>query len=151
MKTNAQLKLEANHPIQVNADSIYKPIERQERKFNKLKIPKSIEANLPFTSKPKNSTARKTPGKSYVTKRAVVMEKDEKVRHAFMQALGTLRNDKVKKRKESNLVRKEKKMKEVAKNDDNFKDVRQALAKKRHRSDGKEVAARERKKSRGRD
>ena len=33
--------------------SEYRPIERQERKFNALRIPKSIEANLPYKSKPK--------------------------------------------------------------------------------------------------
>jgi hypothetical protein len=34
-------------------DSVYRPIERKERRFNALKIPKAIEANLPFKSKPK--------------------------------------------------------------------------------------------------
>ena len=77
IKTKAQLQIETSTPIEVNPDSIYKPIERTERKFKKLFVPKRLEAALPYANKPKNeATKRKT--KSYATKRAVVMEKDEK-------------------------------------------------------------------------
>jgi ribosome biogenesis protein BMS1 len=40
-------------PHVCSRDSSYRPVERKERRFNKLKIPKSIEANLPYKSKPK--------------------------------------------------------------------------------------------------
>lgn len=69
MKNKAQLQIETDTPIEVNPDSIYKPIERPERKFNKLYVPKRLEAALPYASKPKNDTKRKK--KSYVSKRAV--------------------------------------------------------------------------------
>ena len=69
MKPKAQLHVETETPIEVNPDSIYKPIERKERTFNKLRVPKSVEANLPFSSKHKDETKRKK--KSYVSKRAV--------------------------------------------------------------------------------
>ena len=69
MKPKAQLHVETETPIEVNPDSIYKPIERKERKFNKLHVPKSIESALPFASKPKDEKKRKS--KSYVFKRAV--------------------------------------------------------------------------------
>jgi ribosome biogenesis protein BMS1 len=69
MKPKAQLHVETETPIEVNPDSIYKPIERKERKFNKLHVPKSIESALPFASKPKDEKKRKS--KSYASKRAV--------------------------------------------------------------------------------
>ena len=69
MKPKAQLHVETETPIEVNPDSIYKPIERKERKFNKLFVPKSIESALPFASKPKDEKKRKS--KSYASKRAV--------------------------------------------------------------------------------
>ena len=116
MKTKAQMQIETQTPIEVKPDSIYKPIVRHERKFNTLKIPKAIEEALPYSSKPKNETRRKE--KSYVSKRAVVMEKDEKKKYTFMQALNTIKNDKVKKRKEKNTERMAAKAKERAKVDE---------------------------------
>ena len=69
MKPKAQLHVETETPIEVNPDSIYKPIERKERTFNKLRVPKSVEASLPFSSKHKDEKKRRK--KSYVAKRAV--------------------------------------------------------------------------------
>ena len=69
MKPKAQLHVETETPIEVNPDSIYKPIERKERTFNKLRIPKSVEASLPYSSKHKDEKKRRK--KSYVSKRAV--------------------------------------------------------------------------------
>ena len=69
MKPKAQLHVETETPIEVNPDSIYKPIERKPRTFNKLRVPKAVEASLPYSSKHKDETKRKK--KSYVSKRAV--------------------------------------------------------------------------------
>jgi ribosome biogenesis protein BMS1 len=46
------------------------------RRFNPLFVPKRLQKDLPFKSKPKLQTKRKKP--SLETKRAVVMEPDEK-------------------------------------------------------------------------
>tara|TARA_R110002050_G_scaffold81309_7_gene173841 strand:+ start:2600 stop:2893 length:294 start_codon:yes stop_codon:yes gene_type:complete len=54
-----------------NPDSFYKPIEREVRKFNPLQIPKGLQKELPFASKPKLLNTRKK--KTIDTKRAVVM------------------------------------------------------------------------------
>ena len=69
MKPKAQLHIETETPIEVNPDSIYKPIERKERTFNKLRVPKGVESALPFSSKHKDEKKRKK--KSYASKRAV--------------------------------------------------------------------------------
>ena len=76
-------------------------------------------------------------------------EKDEKKKYTFMQALNTIKNDKVKKRKEKNTERMAAKAKERAKVDEFFKESMAAKNKKRHRNEGKESKAREQKKSRG--
>jgi ribosome biogenesis protein BMS1 len=147
MKPKAQLHVETETPIEVNPDSIYKPIERKERKFNKLFVPKSIESALPFKSKHKDSTKRKK--ESYATKRAVVMDAAEKKKYTFVQAVNTIRNEKKAKRKEKNAERRIAKSKEQAKKDEKLDAARKARKRQQHRADGKLAAARERKRLRG--
>ncbi|MBA0629447.1 hypothetical protein Godav_024003 [Gossypium davidsonii] len=107
MKTVAELRREHNLSIPVNKDSFYKPIERKARKFNPLVIPKALQADLPFESKPKNIPHRKRP--LLEDRRAVVMEPHERKVHALVQHLQLIRNDKMKKRK----LKEEQKRKEV--------------------------------------
>ncbi|KAH9727366.1 ribosome biogenesis protein bms1 [Citrus sinensis] len=107
MKTVAELRREHNFSIPVNKDSLYKPIERRPRKFNPLVIPKSLQAALPFESKPKDIPNRKRP--LLENRRAVVMEPHERKVHALVQHLQLIRNEKMKKRK----LKDEKKKKEI--------------------------------------
>ncbi|XP_056161423.1 ribosome biogenesis protein bms1 isoform X2 [Syzygium oleosum] len=97
MKTVAELRRENNLPVPVNKDSLYKPIERKARKFNPLVIPKSLQAALPFASKPKDIPSRGRP--HLENRRAVVMEPHEKKVHALVQHLQLIRHEKMKKRK----------------------------------------------------
>lgn len=147
MKPKAQLHVETETPIEVNPDSIYKPIERKERTFNKLRVPKAVEAALPYSSKHKDETKKKK--KSYVSKRAVVMEAAEKKKYTFVQAVNTIRNEKRTKRKEKNAERRLEKSKEVAKQDEKLEASRKARKRQHHRTEGKIDAARERKRLRG--
>ncbi|KAJ6690912.1 hypothetical protein OIU74_015567 [Salix koriyanagi] len=96
MKTMAELRREHNLPIPVNKDSLYKPIERTLKKFNPLVIPKSLQATLPFESKPKDILKGRP---TLERRRAVVMEPDERKVHALVQQLRLITNDKMKKRK----------------------------------------------------
>ncbi|KAJ0969389.1 hypothetical protein J5N97_022266 [Dioscorea zingiberensis] len=97
MKTVAELRKENNLPIPYNKDSVYKPVERKPRKFNPLVIPRKLQAELPFASKPKDMPARKRP--LLENRRAVVMEPHERKVHALVQHLQLIKNEKVKKRK----------------------------------------------------
>lgn len=81
------------------------PIERKERRFNALKVPKSLQADLPFANKPKQATKGKK--QSYLNKRAVVLEPEEKKIVTLMQQLNTLRNEKDRKRKIKNTERRD--------------------------------------------
>jgi len=108
MKSKAQLQVETQTPILVNVDSIYKTVERPVQKLIKFCMPKSIEAALPYASKPKNS--RKRRKKSYISNRAVVMSSCEKKKYSFMQAVNTIRNEKISKRNERKRREKEDKI-----------------------------------------
>ena len=68
-------------------------IERQPRHFNKLKIPKALQAELPFASKPKLQKQRSKP--TLEARRAVVLEPHERKVHTLVQQLNTIRNEKV--------------------------------------------------------
>lgn len=96
MKTVAELRREHNLPIPVNKDSLYRPIERTPKKFNPLVIPKSLQATLPFESKPKDIPKGRA---TLERRRAVVMEPDERKVHALVQQLRLITNDKMRKRK----------------------------------------------------
>ncbi len=145
MKPKALLQIETNTPIDVNPDSIYKPIERPVRKFNTLKIPKKLEEALPFASKPKNETKRKNKG--YVASRAVVMDSAEKKKYTFLQALNTIRNEKVKIRKQKKEDRKLELTKKNAKKEEAMAAARKINKKRQYRAEGKRDKQRESKRS----
>lgn len=128
MKTVAELRRERNIPIPINKDSLYKPIERKQRKFNALVIPKAVEASLPFKSKRKDTPSRRRP--LLEDRRAVVMEPHERKTHAMLQSLRVIKTEKFKKRK----IKDEKKRKaiEVQKAKD------EELSRKRQREERRE-------------
>ncbi|XP_039689953.1 ribosome biogenesis protein BMS1 homolog isoform X3 [Medicago truncatula] len=99
MRTVAELRREHNLPIPVNKDSLYKKIERKPRKFNPLVIPKSLQANLPFESKPKHTPKRKRLSFDDRRQKGVVVEPRERKIHALVQHLQLMKTEKIKKRK----------------------------------------------------
>lgn len=98
MRTVAELRRENNIAVPVNNDSLYKPIERKPRKFNPLVIPKSLQKDLPFISKPKDIPSRRRGLLS--DRRAVIMEPHERKTRKLLQHLQLIRHDKEKKRKQ---------------------------------------------------
>ncbi|KAL8063301.1 hypothetical protein ABFX02_01G018900 [Erythranthe guttata] len=113
MKTVSELRWENNLPVPVNKDSLYKPIERKQRKFNPLVIPKSLQAALPFASKPKDIPFRKRS--LLENRRAVVMEPKERKVHALVQHLQLIRSNKMKKQKIKDDVKRKARAVELAK------------------------------------
>jgi ribosome biogenesis protein BMS1 len=93
MKTVYQLRKERQMKIPVNKDSQYSEIERTDRKFNPLRIPRSLQAKLPFASVPKDQKKRKTP--TLASRHARVLEPEEKQRLAVLNQLRTFKNEKV--------------------------------------------------------
>ncbi|KAJ1918931.1 Glycoside hydrolase 2 (Mannanase, beta-galactosidase) [Mycoemilia scoparia] len=97
MRLAVQIRRDKGIPLKVNVDSHYKPIERAARKFNKLNIPRSLQAELPYASKPKNQTKKKRPG--LLERRAVVLEPEERRIARLMNQINLLSKDKAEKRK----------------------------------------------------
>lgn len=87
-----------------------------ERRFNPLRVPKSLQASLPYASKPKEMKPQRK--QTYLQKRAVVMEPEEKKAIAIMQQIRALRKDQVARRKEKQSERKEVKKKKLAKEEE---------------------------------
>ena len=82
MRTVAQLRREAGVGAPRDGDSLYKAVERVPKQFAALKVPKALQAALPFRSKPKVEAPRRRP--TLEVKRAVILEKPEKrVRSCF--------------------------------------------------------------------
>ncbi|CAI8616694.1 unnamed protein product [Vicia faba] len=99
MRTVAELRRELNLPIPVKKDSLYEKIERKPRKFNPLVIPKSLQANLPFESKPKHTPKQKRPLLEDRRQKGVIIDPREKKIHALVQHLQLVKGEKMKKRK----------------------------------------------------
>jgi len=141
-KPKAQLQIETGTPIEVNPDSIYMPIERPERVIKKLIVPKKLEEALPYASKPKNETKRKKTG--YLAKRrAVILEPEERKKVTFLQALNTIRKEKVAIRRAKNEEKKLEKAKQNAKSVEALEAARKANKKRQYRAEGKREKAKE--------
>ncbi|KZS88759.1 DUF663-domain-containing protein [Sistotremastrum niveocremeum HHB9708] len=104
----------------LNVNSTYKPVERIARRFNPLKIPKKLQEALPYASKPKVMKPQKR--ETYLQKRAVVLEPEEKKAIALMQQIRAIRKDQVVKRKEKKHERNEQKRKEIEKREEGRKE-----------------------------
>eukprot|EP00177_Eucheuma_denticulatum_P000759 GFKZ01001368.1.p1 GENE.GFKZ01001368.1~~GFKZ01001368.1.p1 ORF type:complete len:1237 (-),score=272.55 GFKZ01001368.1:738-4382(-) len=121
MRTVREIREEGQLPIPLNNDSLYKAVDRVAPHFAPLKIPKKLESNLPYASKPKNFIAKKVKKpvsgrKADVSKeRAVVLDSKERSEQKLLQAVYTIRNDRTKRRKEANKVRLAKRQKEAEK------------------------------------
>lgn len=96
MRLTGEVRREKGIPTPMNKDSAYRKIERPERHFNPLRVPKQLAADLPYKSQITQMKARKD--QTYMQKRAVVLGGEEKKARDFMQKLTTLRNEKQAKR-----------------------------------------------------
>merc|ERR1712228_1051475 len=81
MRTVGQIKREANIKNDVNKDNLYTQITRQEKVFKPLQIPRNLQADLPYSLKPKMVTKGHDVSKDRV---AVVLDhKERKIQNAF--------------------------------------------------------------------
>lgn len=114
MRTTGQVRAEEGVATPQNRDSLYRPIERPERHFNPLRVPRKLAEDLPF----KSQIARMKPQntETYLQKRAVVLGGEEKKARDLMQKLFTLRNEKMAKRQAAQEKRKQPYRRKVAEN-----------------------------------
>jgi ribosome biogenesis protein BMS1 len=113
----------------LNVNSTYKAVERTPRRFNPLKVPQKLQAALPYASKPK--LMKPQHRKTYLQKRAVVREPEERKAVALLQQMRALRKDQVQRRRGKQEERKEVHRKKAAK-EDAKKDAKKKEERKEH-------------------
>ena len=116
MRLTGQVRADLNIPTPKEANSAYRDIERQERHFNPLRVPRKLQAELPFKSQIVQMKPQKKEG--YVAKRAVVADGEDKKARRLMQQVQLLRNEKVEKRRLKQEERKQPYKAKVAENEE---------------------------------
>jgi len=96
MRLTGQVRRDQGIPTPMDKNSAYRPIERATRHFNPLRVPRKLQADLPFKSQIVQMKPQRK--ETYIQKRAVVLGGEEKCARDLMQKLTTLRNEKVAKR-----------------------------------------------------
>ncbi|KDQ11412.1 hypothetical protein BOTBODRAFT_35302 [Botryobasidium botryosum FD-172 SS1] len=116
MRLTGQVRREQGIKTPLDVNSTYKAVERPSRRFNPLRVPRKLSAALPYASKPKLMKPQKKP--TYLQKRAVVMEPEEKRAITIMQQMKALRKDQVSRRKEKKAESKAARLKKLAKDEE---------------------------------
>jgi ribosome biogenesis protein BMS1 len=127
MRLTGQIRHENNIELVNKNDSLYGNVQRKDRHFNGLKVPRSIKQDLPFKSQIHEMKPQKK--QTYLQKRAVVLKGDEKKARDLMQRLATIAKSKEEKRKSTKDDKRKEKLKKLAK----LEEVRTQKEKERKR------------------
>ena len=90
-------------PPESSADSAYRKIVRTPAVFGPLRIPKALEAALPFALKPRNRMP--SASESLTAKRAVILEPEEKKIKQLVLKINALKEAKLKRHEEKAVLR----------------------------------------------
>ncbi|KAF2401948.1 DUF663-domain-containing protein [Trichodelitschia bisporula] len=105
MRLTGEVRRAEGIPTPMDKNSTYRPVVRQERHFNPLRVPRKLAEDLPFKTQPVVTRKQKT--QTYMQKRAVVADKEERKARNLMQQLLTLKRDKDEKRRVAQSARRE--------------------------------------------
>ncbi|KAI5953290.1 BMS1 [Candida jiufengensis] len=136
MRLTGQVRADNDIATPLQQDSQYKKIERVERRFNPLRVPKSIKSDLPFKSQIHEMKPQKK--QSYMNKRAVVLGGEERKARELIHKINTIRKEKDVKRRTKKDEKFKDKLKKIAKTEE--------LRKQKEKERKKEYFAREGKK-----
>lgn len=144
MRLTGKVRYDENIKTPNPVNSIYKPItNRQEvRKFNPLKIPKSLQAGLPFESKVKNLSKQNKD--NYLKQRAVVMSKEDKNVVTLLQQMRTVQKAKEVKRKEKKQESREKRKEALSEIEEGKKRKRKEAMAEVYKIKGQQAAKKQR-------
>jgi len=115
MRLTGEVRRSEGIKTPLNVNSTYKKIERAPRRFNPLVLPKKLQSALPYASKPKLMKPQQK--QTYMQKRAVVLEPEEKKAVALMQQIRALRKDQVARRQEKKNEKKAERRKRLEKDE----------------------------------
>lgn len=96
-RLTGEIRAEENIATPQNKNSQYRKIERAERHFNALKVPRKLAAELPYKSQIVQTKPQKKT--TYMQKRAVVVGGEERKARNLLQQLTSIRKDVAEKRK----------------------------------------------------
>lgn len=113
VRLTGKIRADMNVETPSNPDSAYSKVERVERHFNGLKVPRAVQKDLPFKSQIHQMKPQKK--KTYMAKRAVVLGGEEKKARAFMQKVLTISRAKDDKRKDKKADQRKERLKRLAK------------------------------------
>jgi ribosome biogenesis protein BMS1 len=133
MRLTGEVRREQGVKTPMNVNSTYKRIERPPRRFNPLIVPKKLQSSLPYASKPKLMATQRR--QTYLQKRAVVMEPEERKAIALLQQMRALRKDQMTRRKEKKDEKKAERQKKMEK-----EDIRNSEKEKEKRKDYMRIA-----------
>ena len=97
MRLTGEIRRDQGIATPQEKNSQYRKIERVERRFNPLKVPRALAASLPFRSQIVQTKRQRK--ETYMQKRAVVLRGEEKKARDLMQKLTTIRKDVAEKRR----------------------------------------------------
>lgn len=113
MRLTGQIRAAQNIETPSNPDSAYKKVERADRQFNGLKVPKAVQKDLPFKSQVHQMKPQRK--KTYMAKRAVVLGGEEKKARTFIQNVLTISKDKEQRKKAKKQDQRKERLKRLAK------------------------------------
>lgn len=139
MRLTGTVRREENIKTPLRINSHYKPVERPEqRQFNPLRIPKSIQAALPYASKPVVTTPQRRA--TYLQKRAVVMDDDEREAVSLLQQMQAVQHAKQEKRQRKNAEKQKEYAKKLSKENEGKSEKKRARLKEVYRAQGQRAA-----------
>jgi len=144
IRTMGELRNAHQVPIPFKKDSEYgaKPV-RFARKFNPLRLPKTLVRNLPFASLPKEAQPRRKNKLALETK--VVLSPYEKKVADLFSRLHTIRKERIKTRNATRVKRQAQKSSLLQKEEAKREAKRKEIRKKRHAKEGRQESIKRRK------
>jgi ribosome biogenesis protein BMS1 len=97
MRLTGEIRRDEGLDVPQQKNSQYRPVERTERQFAPLRVPRKLAASLPFKSQIVQTKKQKK--ETYMQKRAVVLGGEERRARDLMHKLTTIRKDVAEKRK----------------------------------------------------
>ena len=139
MRLTGEIRADQNMATPSNPNSAYRPIDRPTRRFNPLRVPRQLAADLPFKSQIAQMKPQKN--KTYLQKRAVVEGGEAKRSRQLLNMVATLHKAKREKREEAQEKRKEPYRRKVKENEEKRAEREKRESQAFWRKEGKKRAA----------
>ncbi|KAH8809173.1 hypothetical protein F5884DRAFT_706427 [Xylogone sp. PMI_703] len=135
MRLTGEVRRDEGIPTPQQKDSLYKPVAREARHFNPLRVPRALAAELPYKSQ--IVQMKKQSKQTYMQKRAVVVGGEEKKARDLMHKLMTLRNEKEAKRRAAKEEQRRQYQKRIAEGEEKREEREKREKKEFFRKEGK--------------